>query len=273
MGDLARALAYDLEAALKTGEGLHLEYQPQVDGRSGRVLGTEALVRWRHPAFGPVPAPIIIAISEDAEFMCPLGLWVLNEAAAERARWHAAGVAPDFKTSVNVSIRQLDDTGLPEKIGECLDRHGLTRAMIGIEVTESIALDPDSQHNRVLSRIHEQGLAVAIDDFGMGHSSLVYLKHFPVDVLKIDKALSKDVTHSKTCEEIVGTIVDLCRALNIEIVAEFVDNPEQRDALERLGCHIFQGYYYSRPLPGDKMLDYALGMNAAADERARYAVA
>jgi lactose/cellobiose-specific phosphotransferase system IIC component len=271
VGELARTLAYDLEIAMKTGDGLYLEYQPQVDGRTGRVLGTEALVRWRHPVLGLVPAPIIVAISEDAEFIRPLGLWVLDEAAAERARWHVAGMSQDFKTSVNVSIQQLDDTDLPEKIVQCLDRHALGRSMIGIEVTESIALDPDSQHNRVLNQIHEQGLAVAIDDFGMGHSSLVYLKHFPVDVLKIDKVLSKDVVHSKTCKEIVATIVDLCRALNIRIVVEFVDNQEQKEALERLGCHIFQGYYYSRPLPGDKMLDYALGMNAAADERSKHA--
>ncbi|MDR0576033.1 MAG: EAL domain-containing protein [Candidatus Accumulibacter sp.] len=271
VGALARILAYDLEVALKTGEGLHLEYQPQIDGRTGRVIGAEALVRWRHPAFGPVPAPVIVAISEDGEFMRPLGLWVLNEACAERARWREAGLDGQFKTSVNVSIRQLDDAGLPDKIVESLERHGLSRHMIGVEVTETIALDPDSEHNRILKRIHDRGLAVSIDDFGMGHSSLVYLKHFPVDVLKIDKVLSKDVINNKICEEIVATIVELCRALNIKIVVEFVDNQEQKEALERLGCHVFQGYYYSPPLPGGKMLDYALGMNAAADARAGHA--
>ncbi|MDR0439592.1 MAG: EAL domain-containing protein, partial [Candidatus Accumulibacter sp.] len=177
VGALARILAHELEVAMKTGQGLYLEYQPLVDGQTGRVVGTEALVRWRNPIFGLVPAPVIVAISEDGEFIQSLGLWVLNEACAERARWQAAGIAADLKTSVNVSARQLDDEYLQEKVAECLDRHGLTRRMIGIEVTESVALDPDALHNQILNRLHDLGFAISIDDFGMGHSSLVYLKY------------------------------------------------------------------------------------------------
>jgi lactose/cellobiose-specific phosphotransferase system IIC component len=271
VGSLARILAHELEIAMKTGVGLYLEYQPQVDGRTGRVIGTEALVRWRHSEFGPIPAPVIIAISEDGEFIRPLGLWVLNEACAERARWQAEGLAADFKTSVNVSARQLDDDGLPEKVAQCRDRHHLSKQMIGIEVTESVALDPDAMHNRILTTLHDLGFAISIDDFGMGHSSLVYLKYFPVDFLKIDKVLSKDVTSSKISMEVITTIVELCRALKIKIVVEFVENQEQIDCLHTLGCHIFQGYFYSPPLRGSDMLNYALRMNAAADAKEREA--
>ncbi|MDR2689463.1 MAG: EAL domain-containing protein [Azoarcus sp.] len=269
VGALARILAHELEAAMNTGEGLYLEYQPQVDGRTGRVIGAEGLVRWRHSVFGPVPAPVIIAISEDGEFIRTLGLWVLNEACAERARWHAAGLASDFKTSVNLSARQLNDGDLPEKVAQCRNDHHLSTPMIGLEVTESVALDPDAPHNRLLSSLHDMGFSISIDDFGMGHSSLVYLKYFPVSSLKIDKVLSKDVTSSEISAEVIATIVDLCRALRIKVVAEFVENQEQIDRLHALGCHLFQGYFYSPPLSGDDMLAYALRMNAAADARER----
>ncbi|MDR2364256.1 MAG: EAL domain-containing protein [Zoogloeaceae bacterium] len=263
IGVLARVLASDLENAMKQGNGLYLEYQPQVDRLSGKVIGTEALVRWRHPEYGLIPAPIMVAISEDGDFMRPLGLWVLNEACAERAHWRLHGLEDDFKTSVNVSIRQLDDTTLPDKVIACLDRHGLQRNMIGIEVTESIALDPEAPHNRILNQIHDLGIVISIDDFGMGHSSLAYLKYFPVNTLKIDKVLSKDVAASRTCVEIIATIVELCRALDVKIVVEFVENQEQIDVLSKLGCHIFQGYFYSPPLSGENMLAYALKINAA----------
>jgi lactose/cellobiose-specific phosphotransferase system IIC component len=269
VGALARILAHELEIAMETGEGLYLEYQPLVDGRTDRTVGAEALVRWRHPVFGPVPAPVIIAISEDGEFIRTLGLWVLNEACAERARWHAAGLAANFKTSVNLSARQLDDESLPEKVAQCRNEHYLSSPMIGIEVTESVALDPDALHNRILDDLHDLGFAISIDDFGMGHSSLVYLKYFPVDFLKIDKVLSKDVTSSKISAEVISTIVELCRALDIKIVVEFVENQEQIDCLHALGCHVFQGYFYSPPLRGADMLAYALRANAAADARER----
>jgi EAL domain-containing protein (putative c-di-GMP-specific phosphodiesterase class I) len=231
------------------------------------VIGTEALVRWRHPVFGLIPAPVIIAISEDSEFIRTLGLWVLNEACAERARWHAAGLSPDFKTSINLSARQLEDDALPEKAAQCRNAHRLSTPMIGIEVTESIALDPDAMHNRILNSLHDLGFAISIDDFGMGHSSLVYLKYFPVNVLKIDKVLSKDVTSSQISAEVISTIVELCRALKIRIVVEFVENQEQIDRLHELGCHLFQGYFYSPPLRSDDMLAYALRMNADADAK------
>ncbi|MDR2452081.1 MAG: EAL domain-containing protein [Candidatus Accumulibacter sp.] len=265
VGSLARILAHELELAMEAGEGLYLEYQPQVDGRTSRVIGTEALVRWRHPVFGPIPAPIIIAISEDGEFIRHLGLWVLNEACAERARWHEAGLAANFKTSVNLSARQLDDESLPEKVAQCRNAYHLSTPMIGIEVTESVALDPDAMHNQILNHLHDLGFAISIDDFGMGHSSLVYLKYFPVNVLKIDKVLSKDVATSKISAEVIATIVELCRALKIKVVAEFVENQEQVDCLQTLGCHLFQGYFYSPPLKGDDMLSYAMRMNATAD--------
>jgi lactose/cellobiose-specific phosphotransferase system IIC component len=261
IGVLARALAHDLELALKTDTGLYLEYQPQVDYEAGTVIGAEALVRWKHPVYGLIPAPIMVAISEDGEFMRPLGLWVLNEACAERARWRDAGIEDHFKTSVNVSIQQLEDNKLAEKVLACVSRHHLQNYMIGIEVTESIALDPESPQNLILKELNDMGFIISMDDFGMGHSSLVYLKYFPVNILKIDKALSKDVATSNICVEVISTIVDLCRSLNVKIIVEYVENQEQIDVLQCLGCTIFQGYFYSPPVAGMKLLHYVLNMN------------
>jgi lactose/cellobiose-specific phosphotransferase system IIC component len=261
IGVLARALAHDLEHALKTNTSLYLEYQPQVDHESGFVIGAEALVRWRHPVYGPIPAPIMVAVSEDGGFMRSLGLWVLNEACAERARWRDAGIDEHFKTSVNVSIQQLGDDKLAKKVVDCLSRHKLPHHMIGIEVTESIALDPESPQNLILKELNDLGFVISMDDFGMGHSSLVYLKYFPVDILKIDRALSKDVASSNICVEVISTIVELCRSLDVKIVVEYVENQEQIDVLLCLGCHIFQGYFYSPPISGQKLQEYVLEMN------------
>ncbi len=265
IGALARALANDLRVSLEKNDGLYLEYQPQIDHITGKVVGAEALVRWRHHAYGLIPAPIMVAISEDGDFIKPLGLWVLNEACAERKRWQANGLPDDFEVSVNVSVSQLDDPDLPHKIADCLNRHQLLAPMIGVEVTESVALDPEAQHNSVLHKIHEIGIGISIDDFGMGHSSLLYLKHFPVSTLKIDKALSKDVATSRTCHEIIATIVDLCNALEVLIVVEFVEDQEQIDLLRKLGCYIFQGYFFSKPLSGEAALSYSLLKNAEAE--------
>jgi lactose/cellobiose-specific phosphotransferase system IIC component len=268
VGVLARVLAHDLELALKsrdkTAAGLYLEYQPQVDSRTGQVFGAEALLRWRHPGYGNVPPPIMVAIAEDADFIDLLGLWVLQTACAERARWRDAGVADHFKTSVNASVHQLYSDRLPREIARGLEIYRLEARMIGVEVTESVAIEPQAPHNGVLKQIHDMGAIVSIDDFGAGHSSLIYLKYFPVDILKIDHALSRDVVDSKTSADIIASIAELCHAQGIQIVVEFVETQAQVDVLNRLGCHIIQGYFYSKPLVGEQALEYILRRNLGA---------
>ncbi|GHV03929.1 PTS lactose transporter subunit IIC [Campylobacterota bacterium] len=262
IGVLARSLARDLEHALAHDTGLYLEYQAQVDSAAKVVIGCEALVRWRHSVYGLIPAPIMVAISEDGNFMRSLGLWVMNEACKERAKWRADGLDSHFKTSVNVSVQQLDDADFVAKVTACIQRHNLSPYMIGVEVTESIALDPQSPQNKKLEELHDLGFIISMDDFGMGHSSLVYLKYFPLDILKIDRVLSKDIVTSKTSQEVVTTIVELCKSLGIHIVVEYVETQDQIDEFLKLGCHIFQGYYFRPPVSAEKMLNYASTMNA-----------
>ncbi len=261
IGALARGLANDLDHALLKGRGLFLEYQPQLDIRTGGIIGTEALVRWMHPIYGMIPPPVIVAISEDANFIERMGLWVLEEACAERKRWWDKGLM-DITMSVNLSVRQLDDDTLPEKVEALLAKYQLPVSCLELEVTESVALDHDANYNDLLHQIHQKGVRIAIDDFGMGHSSLLYLTQFPVSTLKIDKALSKDVVHNKACVEIITSIVDLCKVMDVDIVVEFIEDEEQVEILRGLGCSIFQGYLFSRPLVGAKCLEFIQSKNA-----------
>jgi len=256
VGSLARFLAQDLERGLEKNE-FHLEYQPQVDSRSGRTYGVEALLRWRHPQIGLVPPPVFIGLAEDSGFIGRLGLWIAEEACRQTAEWRKVPGAEDTVVSVNVSARQLDDLELPDKIFAFLEKYQVPVANLKIEVTESIAIGGHDGH-RVLTRFSELGFKLAIDDFGMGHTSLSYLKEFQVSSLKLDSILSRDVLVSRSSREIIGTIADLCRSLDIQLIAEFVEEEPQLLKLRELGCYNVQGYFYSRPLMPEDCLRFIL---------------
>ncbi len=157
--------------------------------------------------------------------------------------------------SVNLSVRQLDDDAIVEEIRERVERYGIPKGRLEVEVTESAALGGSSR-SELLHRIHSLGVSLAIDDFGMGHSSLVYLKQFPVDTIKIDRVLSKDVTTNRFSTEIISTISELCRSLGIHTLVEYVDNVEQLKVLQGLGCTRIQGWLYSASLPPNTCLDF-----------------
>jgi EAL domain-containing protein (putative c-di-GMP-specific phosphodiesterase class I) len=214
----------------------------------------EALFRWKHPQFDLVAPPVSISIAEESGLIHQLGRFALEEACATQRKWLDEGIS-DVCIAVNVSALQLKPDFVPEVLG-LLEAYALPRHLIELEVTESSALDPESPESAILRDLHKQGLRLAIDDFGMGHSSLKYLKQFPVDVLKIDGAITKEVTFNPMCADIVASITKLCRARDIMSVVEFVENEEQIALLNRHGCDVFQGYYFSRPLPADKCLEY-----------------
>ncbi len=246
-GSLARILITDLEYDLQHGQGLFLEYQPQVSARTGRVVGVEALIRWRHPAYGLIPAPITIALAEDSGLIQKIGLWVFEEACRVHRNWRDVGL-DGLTVSVNVSALQLRRT-FPEALTGILRRYDLPPSAMELEVTESAALDSNKPESLILAHLYDMGFPIAIDDFGMGHSSLKYLKQFPVSVVKIDGAISRDVVTNPICADIVASIIKLCRARNMLSVAEFVENDEQVELLRGLGCDVFQGYRYSKSLP------------------------
>ena len=251
---LSRSLTNDLARALERRE-LFLEYQPQVDSITGDVFGVEALMRWNHSHLGRIPPGLFIALAEEAGLIDSMGLWALDEACRQQWAWMNAGIA-GVTMSVNLSVRQLDDKRLVEDISGFVNKHGIPADRLEVEVTESTALGPENDRTGVLQRIHALGVRLAIDDFGMGHSSLTYLKKFPVDTLKLDRVLTKDVDSSRHSAEIIFTIAELARSLNMTVIAEFVDNVEQLTALQNLGCTRIQGYLFSPPLSAKACADF-----------------
>ncbi|MDR1510575.1 MAG: EAL domain-containing protein [Synergistaceae bacterium] len=249
LGTLTRSLAADLFLSIEKNE-LYLEYQPQVDCRDGRVCGVEALLRWNHWRVGMVPPSLFIPLAEKTGFIGELGLWVCDESCRQAAAWSERGI-DGVVMSFNVSVKQLDDPDLPEKVASLMEKTGVAPGKMKLEVTESTGLSSNMGHNVILQDLKRTGIAIAIDDFGMGYTSLVYLKQFPVSMIKLDGSLVRDVATNTVTMNIISSISELCRAMDIQLLAEFVETENQAKTLKSLGCCVFQGYLYSPPLRAD----------------------
>lgn len=217
-------------------------------------MDAESLIRWKYPSYGLTPAPITAALAEDSGLTRPIGLWVFETACQVRESWLDAGIT-DLTMTVDVSALQLKRS-FPKQLLDITTRYDLLPPLIEVEVAESSALDSDKSESHTLSRVYGAGLPVAIDDFGTGHNSLKYLKQFPVSVVKIDGAISREVVTNSICSDIVTSITRLCRAWSMLNVAEFVENEEQAALLCELGCDVFQGYLYSKLLPPSDCLQF-----------------
>lgn len=253
-GRLAEALANDLERALLGSGQLFLEYQPQVDASGRRVHGVEALLRWNHPVYGLVAPPLTVAIAEDMGWVDALGLWVLSSACAQRTRWQQQ-VPADLMMSVNVSPQQLLDPLFDEKVLAILAVNQLDPGLLELEITESTILLPDARSSGSLHRLRQAGVRIALDDFGMGHTSLRYLRDLPIDTIKIDRSLTQGEADDVS-EQIVRSIVDLSRSLGIDTIVEGVEVDAQLQRFVELGCDKFQGYLFSRPLAAEACLKF-----------------
>ncbi|TKC88780.1 EAL domain-containing protein [Trinickia terrae] len=258
-GRMAVALASDLEDAVKTEGQIFLEFQPQVDFRTGRVFGAEALLRWQHPFLGRVAPPVVVAIADDAGQTDRLGLQILSLACRQRNAWREV-LPDDFVMAVNLSPRQLLDREFHRKVLDILRREQLRPSWLELEITESTMLLPDVIAIDNLRRLREVGVKVALDDFGMGHTSLHYLRELPLDTVKIDRALA-DVSPGSVNEHIVKSVADLSRTLNLSLVVEGVENECQLKCLSALGCDRFQGYFFSRPLAAHACLEFVTDAN------------
>ena len=253
-GRIAKILANDLERALDRDDQLFLVYQPQINALYNQVHGVEALLRWRHPAFGFIPPPIIIALAEDTGQIVRLGHFVLTEACAQRVAWKSM-VADDLVMSVNVTPRQILDPHFDRRVGAILQEVGLPSNLLEVEITESTMLEPDVATLAMLHQLRQTGVRIAIDDFGMGHTSLRYLREFPVDTVKIDRSLTQ-TSQRGINDHIIRSIVELSRTVEFMTVVEGVEEPEQLTHFLNLGCRTFQGYLFSRPLSGEDCLQY-----------------
>lgn len=253
-GRLATTLAQDLGEVLDRCDSLYLVYQPQIFIKEKRVFGVEALLRWDHDIYGPIPPPVIVALAEDTRTIGRLGAHVLRLACRQRVAW-ANAVPADLTLSVNTSPRQLADPDFDLTVLEILAEEGLAPHLLELEITESTALLPAVHSISALHRLRSAGVRIALDDFGMGHTSLHYLRELPLNTLKIDRSLTF-TSHGNLNEHVIRSIVGLSQTLGIVAVVEGIEQPEQLPRFIDLGCDRFQGYLFSRPLRSGPCLDY-----------------
>ena len=245
------ALENGLHAALEKQQ-FYLDYQPEIEIASGAVIAAEALLRWRHPDLGLVPPDKFIPVAESSGLIVAVGEWVLRTACAEARRWQDLGLAP-IPIAVNVSAVQFRQEGFCELIRRVLSETGLAPRYLEIEVTESLLLSSERATAETLEELKSMGLKLTIDDFGTGYSSLTYLRHFPVDKLKIDRSFIRDVMADAGDAAITTAIIGMAKSLSLKVLAEGVETEGQLDFLQTRGCDEAQGYYFSRPVPAERL--------------------
>jgi diguanylate cyclase (GGDEF)-like protein len=232
-----------------------LHYQPQVDLASGRTVGAEALLRWRHPELGLVSPARFIPVAESSGTIVPIGEWAMREACRQAAAWTRAGHR-NLVVAVNLSAVQFRRGDLHETVRSALRDSGADPGSLELELTESILIGDAQVVLESVRRIKALGVRLSIDDFGTGYSSLSYLRHFPVDKLKIDQSFVRDMVQNPESEAIVRAIIQLARALGLRTIAEGVETPEAAARLRLLGCDEAQGYWFSRPMPAQSFTAY-----------------
>jgi diguanylate cyclase (GGDEF)-like protein len=259
------ALASKLREAIATNQ-MVLHYQPQIEAASGRVVGVEALVRWQHPEFGLVPPLEFVPAAEQSGLIRELTIWVLTTAVDQISTWREAGL--DITMSVNVSMRDLRDASVLDALKRLLAEHNLPPEALMLEITESHLMSDPARTLPVLHSIASLGVRLSVDDFGTGYSSLSYLRDLPVNEVKIDKSFIMPSGDSPRDDAIVKAIVSLSQHLDLETVAEGIEDEMAAEALAALGCTRLQGYHIARPMPGRDFLNWLALRNVPGPARA-----
>jgi EAL domain-containing protein (putative c-di-GMP-specific phosphodiesterase class I) len=227
-----------------------LDYQAQVDLKTGTIRGVEALIRWQHPELGLVPPLQFIPLAEETGLIIPIGRWVMQEACAQNVKWLTQGVPP-LSMAVNLSGRQFVDESLIGDIRDALESSGMDPNLLVIELTESMVIHNFELATRILTALKKIGVKIAIDDFGTGYSSLAQLKHFPIDTLKVDRSFIRDLPTNAEDRAITRAIIDMGKSLSLTVVAEGVETDEQKDFLANNFCDEIQGFHFSKPIAPD----------------------
>ena len=267
----ARALErLAVESRLRTAvhdQQLMLAYQPQINLVTGRTIGVEALVRWNDPLRGVVEPASFIPIAEESRLILPLGEWVLRTACKQMKEWHDRGAGP-MRIGVNLSARQFQQHDLVDMVRSALDESNLGPSSLDLEITETTAMQNAEVTVETLHALRALGVGISIDDFGMGYSSLNYLKRFPLNAVKIDRAFVNDMTTSNGDAAIVSAVIGMARSLRLRVVAEGVETAEQFAFLRSRECDEAQGYYFSRPVPAEEMTRLLLDRRSSNSMRA-----
>jgi diguanylate cyclase len=238
-------LENELRRAVRASE-FQLLYQPQASTADGCVESVEALIRWNHPQRGVLPPAAFIPLAEESGLIIPIGEWVLREACQQASSWCRTG--RPLRVAINLSAQQLRHKDLHESVFAALSASGLDPKFLELELTETVVMQEAESSVRTLRRLSDRGVSIAVDDFGTGYSSLSYLRRLPLRRLKIDRSFVRDIITSRENAEIVRAIVSLAASLDLRVIAEGVETREQLEALARLGCEHFQGYYCSTPV-------------------------
>ena len=249
-------LERDLRKALVRGE-FELQYQPQLALGSRAVVGLEALVRWHHPRLGLVSPATFISLAEETRLIVPVGIWVLRQACRQASAWSQAGLGP-LRIAVNLSVVQVLQNNFVGQLAAVLAETGLAPERLELEITETTVMTDAEAVVAKLIEVKRMGVTLAIDDFGTGHSSLSYLKRFPLDRLKIDRSFIRDIACDADDEAIVTAIIAMSRSLSFEVVAEGIETARQEDFLRRQGCDLAQGFLFSPPLPAEDVPGWLL---------------
>jgi diguanylate cyclase (GGDEF)-like protein len=244
------SLQSDLRRALELRQ-LQLYYQPKVDGLSGHIHGVEALLRWNHPERGQVSPAVFIPLAERFNLINALGNWVLDEACRQMRVWADDGMR--MRVAINLSVHQLREDDLVERIDQALRRNQLDPSQLLCEITESVAMEDIKSTQRAFDGLARIGVFLSIDDFGTGYSSLSYLRQMPASQLKIDRSFVSDLEKSKDAKAIVSAVIRLAHELGLRVVAEGVETAGQRDILVGLGCDELQGFFLARPMPAEAL--------------------
>ena len=260
-GPSAITLESALNRALQRQEFV-LHYQPQFHARSGQLLGMEALLRWQHPDLGLVPPSDFIPLAEVTGLIVPIGRWVINEAARQAVTW--SRLYPGLTMAVNLSARQFEQPTLIDDVRDILRETALPAGQLELELTESMLMQA-VEAGSTLERLKALGVRLAVDDFGTGYSNLAYLKHFPIDTLKIDQSfiqsLSQHAPHDPRDEALISAVIQLAHALDLKVIAEGVEHPAQRAFLNVQQCDQVQGFLMGRPVPAEQFSSWLAGLN------------
>jgi EAL domain-containing protein (putative c-di-GMP-specific phosphodiesterase class I) len=214
----------------------------------------EALLRWSHPEMGNIPPGVFIPLAEAVGVMIPIGAWALREACLQAKAWHSAGYR-SLALAVNLSVTQLQAPDLVARVKDVLDETGLPPRLLELEITESSAMQNPEQSTRTLYDLKKLGIRISLDDFGTGHSSLAYLKRFPIDTLKIDQSFVRDITSDPDTAAIVTAIIAMAHSLRLKVIAEGVEFTEQANFLKRYACDQMQGFLIKPPVPASEFTE------------------